>query len=413
VIVGAGPAGLMAAQTAALAARDRQLDLCVQVFDAMPSVGRKFLLAGIGGLNLTHAQPLPDFLDQYLPQPSPMRPVVMGFTPTQLCQWAHDLGIQTFVGTSMRVFPVDKKAAPLLRAWIKRLRSLGVQFFSRHRWTGFEQNHTLVFDTPLGLVKVQAEATVLALGGASWARLGSDGAWVELLRGQGVDVAPLVPSNCGFETQQPLSSIAQTHAGKPLKPLGLAWLNEHKQMVYRRGECVLTRYGLEGQVIYAASAQLRDQIAQSGHTSIWLDLLPDQSELAIQASLAKRNSKKSLSSFLKTQLGLSPQKVALLYEWAATDIKADAAKLAHAIKALPVVLARTRPIDEAISSAGGVRFGGLDSHLMLNGLPGVFVAGEMLDWEAPTGGYLLNGCFASGKLAGEGAVQWLSTAPST
>jgi uncharacterized flavoprotein (TIGR03862 family) len=404
-IVGAGPAGLMAAQTLAQVQRGAQ----IHVFDAMASVGRKFLLAGRGGLNLTHAEPFEHFIERYGLRSKEMQRLLQGFDAQTLRNWAAALGVSTFVGSSQRVFPVDMKAAPLLRAWLHALRGQGVRFHSRHRWTGWSANGALCFDTPAGRVEVETQATVLALGGASWARLGSDGAWVEPVSACGVEVAPLVPSNCGFELATAWSSfLAQNFAGQPVKPVVLRALGPNGSILFeQQGEFVLTHYGIEGQLVYAASRFLRDCIATNGVATIQCDLLPGRSLQRVVNALSARPSSKSLPSFLKTTMGLNPLKLALLREGLG-EWPADAMQLAQRIKACPITLATARPIDEAISTAGGVRFEALDSDLMAHQRPGVFFAGEMLDWEAPTGGYLINGCMATGVAAAQGVHRWLS-----
>ena len=410
VVIGGGPAGLMAAEVLA----DHGAE--VHVYDAMRSVGRKFLLAGKGGLNLTHSEPLAPFVGRYGARQAELGRWLQAIGPQALRDWAAGLGIDTFVGSSGRVFPTDMKAAPLLRAWLHRLRSRGVRFHMRHRWTGWGPDGALRFDAPDGPVQRQPGAVVLALGGASWARLGSDGAWVPWLRAQGVDVAELQPANCGFEVAGAAhrggagwsAHFAQHHAGGALKSVA-AELHAQGRVVWRQpGECVVSAYGIEGSLVYAASARLRDALAAEGTATLWLDLLPARSAEWVTAELARPRGTRSLSTHLKSRLGLSGVKAALLYELLDKPVLADSAALAAAIKALPLVLRAPRPIDEAISSAGGVRLEAVDAQLMLRARPGVFCAGEMLDWEAPTGGYLLTACFASGWLAGQGAAAWLA-----
>jgi uncharacterized flavoprotein (TIGR03862 family) len=410
VVIGGGPAGLMAAEALA----ERGVD--VHVYDAMRSVGRKFLLAGKGGLNLTHSEPLPAFIGRYGERQAEVGRWLQPFGPQALRDWSAGLGIDTFVGSSGRVFPTDMKAAPLLRAWLHRLRSRGVQFHMRHRWTGWATDGALTFDTPQGPRQQQAGATVLALGGASWSRLGSDGAWVLWLRQQGVDVAELQPANCGFEVAGAAhrggtgwsAFFVQHHAGAALKSVAAEMRAQGQPLWRQPGECVVSAYGIEGSLVYAASARLRDELAAQGTATLWLDLLPARSAEWVAAELARPRGPRSLSTHLKSRLGLSGVKAALLYELLDKPVLADAAALAAAVKALPIVLRAPRPIDEAISSAGGVRLEALDAQLMLQARPGVFCAGEMLDWEAPTGGYLLSACFASGRIAGQGAAAWLS-----
>jgi len=400
-IVGGGPAGLMAAEVLAGAG------VAVQLFDAMPSVGRKFLLAGKGGLNLTHAEAFDVFLSRYGARRAQLAPMLQDLGPPQLRAWAQALGVETFVGSSGRVFPTDMKAAPLLRAWLHRLRAAGVQFHMRHRWTGWDAGGALRFDTPQGARTAQAHAVVLALGGASWARLGSDGAWVPLLAQRGIALAPLRPANCGFDVRGGWSAhFASRFAGQPFKSVAIHVAPAQGEAFSRKGEFVATATGVEGSLIYAASALLRDEIARHGSARFTLDLLPDRTPERVLAEVAHPRGSRSLSSHLKSRLGLDGIKMALLHELCGKEVLADAARLAAAIKSLPITLAAARPIDEAISSAGGVPFEALDEGLMLRQLPGVFCAGEMLDWEAPTGGYLLTGCLASGRRAAEGVLRW-------
>jgi uncharacterized flavoprotein (TIGR03862 family) len=397
-VIGGGPAGLMAAET--LAERGH----AVEVFDAMPSVGRKFLLAGKGGLNLTHSEAFEPFLGRYAERAATLRPLLQAFDNEALRAWAAALGVSTFVGSSGRVFPTDLKAAPLLRAWLHRLRERGVRFHMRHRWLGWAEGEVgvLRFQAPTGEVHVQPAATLLALGGASWPQLGSDGAWVPLLAGQGVDVAPLRPSNCGFDVAWS-EHFASRHAGQPLKGVAL-----HFEGWQQAGECVVTAGGVEGSLVYAASARLREAIAREGSATFQLDLLPQRTLAWVQAELAHPRGPRSLSTHLKSRLKLEGVKAGLLWETVPKADQAAPAKLAAAIKALPVRVQAPRPIAEAISTAGGVPFEAMEGGLMLRQRPGVFCAGEMLDWEAPTGGYLLTACFASGRAAGQGAAAWLA-----
>ncbi len=399
-VVGGGPAGLMAAE--ALQAAGAEVDL----YDAMPSVGRKFLLAGRGGLNLTHTEPQAPFLDRYGDARASLQPLIDGFGPAALVDWVHRLGVDTFVGSSGRVFPEGMKAAPLLRAWLHRLRASGVRFHMRHRWRGW-RGQSLMFETADGQVEVRADATVLALGGASWSRLGSDGRWAALLEARGVPVVPLRPSNCGFEAGWS-AHFAQRFAGHPLKSVEIGF--EHAGREHRRrGEFVVADYGIEGSLVYAFSSMLRDAIAERGEAILRIDLAPDRREARLAEALARPRGGRSLSNHLRVAAGLQGVKAALLREVLGAALPVDdAPRLAAAIKRLPLRLLAARPIDEAISSAGGVRFDVLDEHLMLVDLPGVFCAGEMLDWEAPTGGYLLTACFATGLAAGRGAARWLA-----
>jgi len=403
-VIGAGPAGLTAAEI--LAAHGVQVD----VYDAMPSAGRKFLMAGKGGMNLTHSEPEASFLGRYGARAAQIAPMLAGFGPQALRDWVHGLGIDTFVGSSGRVFPTDMKAAPMLRAWLHRLRESGVRFHMRHRWLGWrdENRGALRFATPQSEVSVQADAVVLALGGGSWARLGSDGSWVPLLTGQGVEIAPLRPANCGFDAAwSPL--FADRHAGDPVKPVAIALTDCEGNAHYRQGEFVVSAGGIEGSLVYAQSASIRDLIERDGEALIHLDLLPGHSAEQVAAQVRHPRGSRSLSSHLQSRLGITGVKAGLLRECLSREAMQDPGTLAAAIKALPLRLLRTRPIDEVISSAGGVRFEAMDAGLMLKALPGVFCAGEMLDWEAPTGGYLLTACFASGRVAGNGAAAWLAS----
>jgi uncharacterized flavoprotein (TIGR03862 family) len=403
-IIGGGPAGLMAAEV--LAHAGVQVDL----FDAMPSVGRKFLLAGVGGMNITHSEPFDAFLARYGTRAEMIKPLLEAFSPDALCQWIHGLGVETFVGSSGRVFPNDMKAAPLLRAWLHRLRESGVRFHVRHRWLGWANDGALRFASPQGELNAHADAVVLALGGGSWAKLGSDGAWVPLLIRRGVDVAPLLPSNCGFDVAGGWSEHLQRHfAGQPLKTVALSFTDATGQLHARRGELMLSASGIEGSLVYALSASLRDTIAAQGSVTVQLDLAPDKTLERVVSEVAHPRGARSLSSHLQSRAGIKGVKMALLREFLSPGQLNDSVKLANAIKSLPLTLAAARPIDEAISSAGGVRFEALDEHLMLQSLPGVFCAGEMLDWEAPTGGYLLTACLASGLAAGQGALNYLNT----
>ena len=417
IVIGAGPAGLMAADVLCSAG------LAVHVYDAMPSVGRKFLLAGKGGLNLTHSEPLDLFASRYGSRRTQIEVLLAVFGPHQVRAWAESLGVQTFVGTSGRVFPTTMKAAPLLRAWLHRLRhpkemadpataaSQGVQFHMRHRWMGWsaQGSHTsLSFDTPAGPVQAQADAVVLALGGGSWTRLGSNGAWVQWLQARGVAVAPLLPANCGFDVQGGWSEhFASRFAGQPFKSVAIHLTTSQGVGFQRKGEFVATATGVEGSLIYAASSLLRDDIIRQGHALFHLDLLPDLSAEKVLAEVCHPRGSRSLSSHLKSRLKLDGIKAAMLHELLTKEQMNDPVQLATSMNHLPITLVATRPIDEAISTAGGVLFEVIDRNLMLEQLPGVFCAGEMLDWEAPTGGYLLTACLASGRAAGAGVLRWL------
>ncbi len=426
-VIGGGPAGLMAAEVLV------EAGVAVDLYDAMPSVGRKFLLAGKGGMNLTHSETADRFAERYGTRRTQIEGLLREFGAAELRAWAQGLGIATFVGSSGRVFPTDMKAAPLLRAWLQRLRHPvrggGVQFHMRHRWTGWgEDGRGLRFETPHGEARMQADAVVLALGGGSWARLGSNGAWVPLLAARGVAVAPLLPANCGFDVAVqralppdgqalPVQAVmpragwsaffASRHAGQPFKTVAISFTNAQGQHFQRKGEFVATATGVEGSLIYAASALLREEIVRTGHATLSLDLLPDATPERVRAEVAYPRGSRSLSSHLKSRLGIDGIKSAVLHEVLSREEMHDPARLAAAIKALPLRLVAARPIDEAISSAGGVLFEVLNEDLMCEALPGVFCAGEMLDWEAPTGGYLLTACFASGKRAGEGVLRYL------
>jgi len=407
-IIGGGPAGLMAAQVLSDAG------MTVHLFDAMPSIGRKFLLAGKGGLNLTHSEGADTFAGRYGARRAAIEDLLKDFDPSGVRAWALGLGIETFVGSSGRVFPKDMKAAPLLRAWLQRLRhpvqGPGVQFHMRHRWTGWAERDasTLCFDGPNGPVQVQAGAVVLALGGGSWARLGSNGAWVPLLAARGVAVAPLLPSNCGFDVKGGWTEhFASRFAGQPFKSVAITVTTSQGVQFERKGEFVATATGVEGSLVYAASSLLRDDIIRTGSATFHLDLLPDMSAERVLAEVQHPRGTRSLSSHLKSRLHIDGIKAGILYELVSREVMADPVQLAAAIKALPITLTATRPIDEAISTAGGVLFEAMTPDLMLESLPGVFCAGEMLDWEAPTGGYLLQACFASGRRAGQGVQQFL------
>ncbi|WP_395604694.1 TIGR03862 family flavoprotein [Pseudomonas sp. B21128] len=398
-IIGGGPAGLMAAEVLS------QAGIRVDLYDGMPSVGRKFLLAGVGGMNITHSEAYPAFLSRYAERAPQIAPLLRSFDADALCRWIHDLGIETFIGSSGRVFPTDMKAAPLLRAWLKRLRDSGVVIHTRHRWLGWNEHGALRINSPEGEKTLKPDATLLALGGGSWSRLGSDGAWMLPLEQRGVGLAPLQPSNCGFDVQEWSDLLVSKFAGAPLKNIAIG-LNDD---IPRLGECVITATGIEGSLIYALSAPIREAINQYGAAVIHIDLLPGRPVDKLQAALSKPRGSRSMAKHLHSQVGIDGVKAALLRELTDAATFADPALLARAIKALPLTLIKTRPLDEAISSAGGVTFEAMDERLMLKALPGVFCAGEMLDWEAPTGGYLLTGCFASGRAAGLGIVQWLKS----
>ena len=377
--------------------------IAVELFDAMPSVGRKFLLAGIGGMNITHSEAFAPFCRRYREHENVLTPMLEQFGAEQLRAWIHELGIETFVGSSGRVFPTEMKAAPLLRAWLTRLKKQGLVIHTRHRWLGWQKN-TWLFESPVGKVTVDADVVVLALGGGSWKKLGSDGAWQMLLQQRGVELSPLRPANCGFMSQW--SEHLKSHfAGAPIKQVIMKTLKQNGELEQRRGEFVLTEHGVEGSLVYAHSATIRDTLEQTGSATIWLDLAPDRDAKAIEKTLSA-SGKKSVSNRLKTQLGLDGGKCALLFEQVDRNRIQDAHYLAEQIKHLPIVLHACTDIDEAISTAGGVTFDAMNEHLMLHAMPGVFCAGEMLDWEAPTGGYLLTACFSTGRWAGLGAQAY-------
>jgi uncharacterized flavoprotein (TIGR03862 family) len=404
-VVGGGPAGLMAAEVAHAAGLE------VDLFEAKGSVGRKFLIAGKGGLNLTHSEPRPAFDARYRERAAAVGRWLDGFDADALREWARGLGVDTFVGTSGRVFPTDLKAAPLLRGWVRRLRDAGVRFHVHHRWTGWSADDALRFDTPTGTVEARARARVFALGGASWPELGSDGAWAAPFAAAGVDIAPLRPSNCGFDVEW-TRHFVERFAGAPVKPVVAHWTDADGRSHARQGELVASADGVEGSLVYAASADLREAITRDGQATLVLDLAPGRDEAALRAALARPRKGRSVADHLRRQAGVQGVKAGLLHEALGVPLTDDAARLAAAIKRLPLTLRAPRPIAEAISSAGGVRFEALDDTLMLRARPGTFVAGEMLDWEAPTGGYLLTACFASGLRAGEAAVRFLACNPS-
>jgi uncharacterized flavoprotein (TIGR03862 family) len=390
------------------AERLAQAGLSVRVFEAKPSAARKFLMAGKGGLNLTHSEAFEAFVGRYGQRSADLRPWLERWGAPQLCDWVRGLGFDTFVGTSGRVFPSDMKAAPLLRAWLLRLKALGVHFHMRHRWLGWSADGLPLLHSESGEVRVRCRALVLATGGGSWARLGSDGAWVSLLQERGVEVAPLQAANCGFDVRGGWSPVfAQRFAGQPFKSVALRFVGDRGQEFSRQGEFVATESGVEGSLIYAASALLRDCIARQGSACFELDLLPQWSAERVRAEVLRPRGSRSLSSHLKGRLGLDGIKAGLLYEVLGRQGMDDAGRLAASIKALPLTLVAPRPMDEAISTAGGVRFEALDARGMCKALPGVFCAGEMLDWEAPTGGYLLTACLSAGVHVAAGVAEYL------
>jgi len=402
-VIGGGPAGLMAAEVLI------QAGVKVDLYDAMPSVGRKFLMAGKGGMNISHAEPYDKFLSRYGARRTYIKPLLDEFTPQALRKWVRGLGIETFIGTSGRVFPADMKAAPLLRAWLHRLRVAGVNFHMRHRWLGWieDENTVLNFATPEGERKIKVDAVVLALGGGSWPQLGSTGAWVPLLAQRGVLVAPLKPSNCGFDVAWS-EHFRSRFSGQPLKSICVSFSNAEGVDICHQGEFVVSANGVEGGVIYSLSAPLRDEIAATGFAVIHLDLLPDTELPLLIDKMSQDRGKLSMANHLRKRVGIDGVKAGLLREIVPTSDFYNPDRLCSAIKALPIKLVATRPLNEAISSAGGITFEALDEHLMIRSMPGVFCAGEMLDWEAPTGGYLLTACFATGRAAGLGVLNSLN-----
>lgn len=401
-IIGGGPAGLMAAEVLA------QAGVQAGIYESMPSMGRKFLVAGKGGLNLTHSEPLDQFLAHFGARRPQLEPLLKEFGPEHVRQWAEGLGIQTFTGSSARIFPVGMQTAPLLRAWLVRLRAAGVTFHTRHRWLGWDADGSLRFAAPAGELSVQTDAVILALGGGSRPQTGSTGAWVPLLKEQGIAVNPLKPANCGFDVAW-TEHFRDHFAGHPLKSVLLSFTNSHGHAFHGQGEFVITQTGVEGSLIYACAALLRDEITATGQAIIHLDLAPAWTLERLTERLSRPRGMWSIASHLERSVSMRGVKTGLLWEFLPKSAFADPARLASAIKDLPIPLVAPRPLEEAISSAGGVDFSALDEHLMLRSLPGVFCAGEMLDWEAPTGGYLLTACFATGRAAGLGALDWIKS----
>ncbi|MBB4102330.1 TIGR03862 family flavoprotein [Allorhizobium borbori] len=395
-ILGGGPAGLAAAEVLAASAR-----FSVTVYEAMPTIGRKFLLAGKSGLNITHSEPYALFAERFGTASPMLRPALDAFGPHHVREWARGLGAETFVGTSGRVFPTAMKASPLLRAWRARLEALGVKILTRHRFTGFSGGSALI-GTPERTLRIEADAFLLAFGGASWPRLGSDAAWVSGLRTQGVDIAPFRPANCGFERAWS-ATFQERFAGEPVKAVAATSMAGRHQ-----GEFVITRHGVEGSLIYAHAASLRDAIERDGLAVLTLDLTPDRDVARLARDLARQDPKASFANRLRKAAGLQGVKAALIRECEPDASRLSPEALAALVKALPLRLDRPRPIAEAISSAGGVRLDAIDDRYMLKALPGVFAAGEMLDWEAPTGGYLLTACLAMGRAAAYGIEDWLT-----
>jgi len=402
-IIGGGPAGLMAAETVRAAGHQ------VDVYEAKGSPGRKFLIAGKGGLNLTHSDAHDVFVARYRERADEVGAWLADFDGPALRDWALGFGVATYVGSSGRVFPVDRKAAPLLRGWVRRLKEQGVRLHVQHRWTGWADDGALRLETPDGEVTVQADAVVLAMGGGSWPQLGSDAAWVAPLAARGIEMAPLQPANCGFDVDW-TAYFRERQAGAPLKPLVAHWVGLDGQPRTLQGECVISADGIEGSLVYAMAADLRDTLARDGAVTLHLDLLPGQTEAQLLEKLQRPRQGRSFGEHLRRQLGLGGVKSALLFEVLGKDAgQLPAERIAAALKRLPLSLLRPRPIAEVISTAGGVRLEALDAQLILRDLPGTFCAGEMLDWEAPTGGYLLTACFASGLRAGRGVITYLQT----
>lgn len=399
-VIGGGPAGLFAAEHL------RAAGLAVNLYEAKGSPGRKFLIAGKGGLNLTHSDPRPLFDSRYRERQAEVAAWLDGFDADALRRWAQGFGVETYVGSSGRVFPVDRKAAPLLRGWVRRLKEQGVRFHVQHRWLGWNPDGSLRMATADGEIGVKADATVLALGGGSWPELGSDGSWMPVLQERGVDTAPLQSANCGFDIDWTAHFRAR-HAGAPIKPVIGHWtdLLGHAQSL--QGECVVSEYGIEGSLIYALATDLRETLNRDGAVTLELDLVPGRDEARLLADLGRSRKGRSFGEHLRRAAGLDAAKAGLLFEVLGKDAGSDLDAVARTLKRLPLQLLRTRPMAETISTAGGVRLEAMDDGLMLNAQPGVFCAGEMLDWEAPTGGYLLTACYASGQRAAEGVIRWL------
>jgi uncharacterized flavoprotein (TIGR03862 family) len=405
IVVGGGPAGLMAAEVLS------QKGIEVNLFEAKPGIGRKFLVAGIGGLNITHSEPFEEFLVRYGVRMKNLKPILEQFGPDELQDWMHDLGFNTFIGTSGRVFPEGLNSAPILRAWKQRLTQNGVQFFFRHRWLGWGEDGSYLFQNPNGNIQVDGEVLILALGGGSRPELGSDGNWVPMLANKGVQIHPFKPANCGFNT--PWSEVFKSKfEGQPVKNVVLIFKDQNKEEQSQAGEFLITNYGVEGSLIYAISSFLRNEIDEYGKATVYLDLLPERSLNSLVERLMRPRGKNSMSSHLRKSIGLTGVKAGLVREILSQDVFNDPHRLAASIKLLPLVLDSTRPLAEAISCAGGVAFESLNEGLMIRNLPGVFCAGEMLDWEAPTGGYLLTACFATGYHAGISALKFLMNNPS-
>lgn len=399
-VIGGGPAGLFAAE------RLRAAGVAVNLYEAKGSPGRKFLIAGKGGLNLTHSDLRPLFDSRYRERQAEVASWLDGFDADALRRWAQGFGVETYVGSSGRVFPVDRKAAPLLRGWVRRLKEQGVRFHVQHRWLGWNPDGSLRMATADGEISIKADATVLALGGGSWPELGSDGSWMPVLQERGVDTAPLQSANCGFDIDW-TTHFRDRHAGAPIKPVIAHWtdLQGHAQSL--QGECVVSEYGIEGSLIYALAADLRETLNRNGAVTLELDLVPGRDEARLLADLGRSRKGRSFGEHLRRATGVDAAKAGLLFELLGKDAGNDLEAVARTLKRLPLQLLRPRPMAETISTAGGVRLEAMDDGLMLTAQPGVFCAGEMLDWEAPTGGYLLTACYASGQRAAEGVIRWL------
>jgi uncharacterized flavoprotein (TIGR03862 family) len=393
-IIGGGPAGLMAADVLSAAG------IAVTVYDAMPTLARKFLLAGKSGLNITHSETFSRFAERFGSSSSRLRPALEAFSPDEVRAWAARLGTETFVGTSGRVFPKVMKASPLLRAWLRRLEGQGVLLKTRHRWTGFDGDG-FRFETPEGAAIIQPDAVLLALGGASWPRLGSNGSWAPRLQERGVTIHDLQPANCGFDVAWS-AFFAERFAGAPLKSVSTT-----SEAGTYKGEFVISRQGIEGSLVYAHSAALRDRLSSKGEAALIVDLMPGRSHERLVRDLSRQDAKASFSNRLRKGAGLDGVKAALVRELLPDASRMSPDALAELLKTLPIPTLRPRPIAEAISSAGGIAWSGIDDDYMLKALPGLFVAGEMIDWEAPTGGYLLTACFATGRAAANGMMRWL------
>jgi len=399
-VIGGGPAGMIAAESLIASG------YTVNLFDAKPAVLRKLLVAGNSGLNITKAESFDVFLSRYGEHSNKLARFLQGFGPEELISWVHGLGIQTFTGTSNKVFPEMMNAVFLRIAWIQRLQKKGVHFHLAHRWVGWNQSNELLFETRQGIRSFSTDATILALGGASWPTTGSDGKWLEVLEKEDLLIEPLKPANCGFNVEWS-EHFRQKYAGTPIKSVILHFYPKEGTSVNQKGEFVISHYGVEGSLIYTFSSQIRDEISKFGQATIYLDLAPDWEQQKLESRLAKPRGSKSLSSHIYKSIGLRDAKAGLLWEFLSRESMDNPATLARFIKSLPVPLISPRPIQEAISTAGGLSFQELSDDLMLLKKPGVFCAGEMLDWEAPTGGYLLTACFSTGIAAAEGAKAWL------